>query len=507
MIVGNYYKYVFEWKKAKYRKRKDRSMRRTTIIMFIVLILTLGGTCLAAVNIYDTRDEVTLTKISDWGSKELLNGLSMQLHMTYMDRLHWNTVIPMDHMENAATEYDFSIRPVYADWNRYTGLTMDTSIWMSDFLADNGNIAENAEGLGQIYQELAEITDSNKETKREIWLKDYIDYYHYNIEIDIPGTKIDSRVNSSHKIMVQEQEKYAMQKLREFFKIPVLEEEHWQVSLGKDENGNIIHSGSSNGSSDFFYMWTFNAIARDCCYFTFGSHSEEGVVMDTSQIPGGYGIYYLPYDGTLEGKEETADKISIDVDGLKMVYSLEPEIDVMHLHLNEKMDKLILHAEEYGEYVVTVIDVATMETLQKISVMDWDKDYGYQIYDEEDFIVTTVHKTQEEGKIEAVVIDENENREYEVAFICDIQNKELPSFNTSMMYLNFDGKRLAMSGFMEEEEQGYQETCNVFLAVCDASGMQYYGEYRNSLETGYDADRYNFRCQGGGLEPIVLKWK
>ena len=156
--------------------------------------------------------------------------------------------------------------------------------------------------------------------------------------------------------------------------------------------------------------------------------------------------------------------------------------------------------------MVTVIDAATMETLQKIFIMDWNQDYGYQIYDKGDFIVATVHKIQEEGSIEAVVLDENESGEYETAFICDIQNNDIPSFNTSNMYLAFDGKQLAMAGFLEEEAQGYRETCNVFLAVCDSSGVQYYGEYRNSLETGYDADSYYYHCQGYGLEPIVLRW-
>lgn len=217
----------------------------------------------------------------------------------------------------------------------------------------------------------------------------------------------------------------------------------------------------------------------------------------------------------LEGCEEdsgmfdvNSDKISVDADGLKMVHPLDPQIDVMLLHLNEKKDKLILHAEEYGKYVVTIIDVTTMEILQKIEVMDWKQeyDYGYQIYDEGDFIVTIVHKTKEEGRVEAVIIEENEQGEYKISFSCNIQNKTIPSFNTSNMYLAFDGKQLAMAGFIEEEEQYYRATCNVFLAVCDASGMQYYGEYRNSLETGYDADSYYYHCQGYGLEPIVLKW-
>ena len=107
------------------------------------------------------------------------------------------------------------------------------------------------------------------------------------------------------------------------------------------------------------------------------------------------------------GNEENADtdKISADADGLEMVHSLDPQIDVMHLHLNENKDKLILHAEENGKYVVTIMDVATMNTLQKIEVMDLDKAYyGYQIYEEDDFFVNMVHKQKEEWKIEAAVL-------------------------------------------------------------------------------------------------------
>ena len=53
-------------------------MRKATIIMFIVLILSLGGTCFAAVKIYDSRDEVTLTEMITWGDKDSVQDLTMQ---------------------------------------------------------------------------------------------------------------------------------------------------------------------------------------------------------------------------------------------------------------------------------------------------------------------------------------------------------------------------------------------------------------------------------------------
>ena len=480
-------------------------MRKVTIIMCIILILTLSTTCFVSVKIYDSRDEVTLTEMNSWGNKDSLQDLTMQLNIMYKDRLRWKTMVPIGNPEKALTRYTATLTPVYADLDRDTGLNMDSSINTS--MVQEHILQGNLNGITKAYAKLADTIRANEEAEKEIYLKDYIDYYQYTVELDIPGTRFYEWGTMSQNVTAKEQEKYTIDKLNEFFKIPVLEDECHSITIGKNEHGEIYHTGSGNGESDLFYMWTFNAIAENELYFTFDTHSRDGVVVDTSLIPEGYGIYGLPFDSTLEGSKENADRISADVDRLKMVYALDPQIEVMHLQLNGKKDKLLLHAEENGKYVVTVIDVSTMKTLQKIEIMEWDKDYGYQVYEDDDFIVSNIHKVQEEGKIEAVVLAENEKGEYEIAFISEIQNKNIPTFNTSNMYLAFDGKRLAMAGFLEDEEQDYRETCNIFLAVCDASGMQYYGEYRNSLETGYDAERYYYHCQQDGLEPIVLKWQ
>lgn len=480
-------------------------MRKTTVILFLTLILSLGGTCFAAVKLWDSRDEVTLTEVTSWGNKEATQDLKMQTHIMYQDRLFWNTTVFMDNPEEAVTECKVSLSPIYADLDKDTGLSMDLSI---DTAMISDNILQgNIEGITKAYAELADTIGSGEEAEKEIYLKDYIDYYQYMISLKLPGTDIYRWRSIYKKGAVQKQAEDVIETLSDFFKIPVLEDESCYISVGKNEQGNIYHTGSGTGENDFFYMQILNAIGKNKLYFTFDTHSRDGVVVDTSLIPGGYGIYMLPFDSALEESEENADRISVNAEGLKMVYALDPQINVKHLHMNEKKDKLILHAEEYGKYVVTVIDSATMNTLQKIEVMDWNEDYAYQIYEKDNFFVNMVHKTQEEGKIEAAVFVENENGEYEIAFIREIQNKNIPSFNTSNLYLDFDGKRLAMAGFLEDEKQYYRTTCNIFVAVCDAAGMQYYGEYRNSLETGYDEDNYYYHCQGYGLEPIVLKWK
>ena len=480
-------------------------MRKATVVLFVVLVLALGGTCFAAVTLYHQRDDVMLTERTAWGKKDVLQDLSMQINLVYQDRLRWSTKVSMKNTEEAVTEFESSLAPIYTDIRRYTGLSMD--LFLDTAMVQENILQEKTEGVTKAYAQLAETIGANEEAEAEIYLKDYVEVYPYSIQLYLPGTDIYRNPGWSNETVKQEQERYVIEKINDFFRIPVLEEERHSISIGKNQQGEIYHTGSGNGESDFFYMWTFNALAEDALYITFDTHSRDGVVVDTSLIPGGYGIYRLPYDGSLEGSVENADRISAKVDELEMVYPLDAQIRVKHLQLNGNKDKLLLHAEENGKYVVTVIDISTMEMLQKMEVMDWDKDYGYQIYEKDNFVVVMVHKPQEEGKIEAVVFNENEEGTLENSFISEVQNKNIPSFDTSNLYLAFDGNRLAMAGFLEEEEQDYRETCNVFVAVCDAEGLQYYGEYGNSLETGYDPERYYYHCQGDGLEPIVLEWE
>mgnify|MGYP003299553183 CR=1 FL=1 len=152
-------------------------MRKVTIIMFIILLLTLGGTCFAAIKIYDSRDEVTLTEMTAWGNKDSIQDLTMQMNIMYKDRLRWKTMVPMGKPEEAVTEYTSSITPVYADLDRDTGLSMDSSIDTS--LVQDKILQGKADGITKAYEELADTIGANEEAEKEIYLKDYIDY-RYN---------------------------------------------------------------------------------------------------------------------------------------------------------------------------------------------------------------------------------------------------------------------------------------------------------------------------------------
>ena len=179
-------------------------MRKVTIIMFIIMILTLGGTCFAAANIYESRDEVTLTEMTAWGNKDFIQDLTMQMNIMYKDRLRWKTMVPMGKPEEAVTEYTSSITPVYADLDRDSGLSMELFMY-TDVVQDN-ILQGTLEGVTKAYAELAYTIGPNEEAENEIYLKDYMDFYEYTIRLKIPGTDIYRNAGWSNKAVKQEQE-------------------------------------------------------------------------------------------------------------------------------------------------------------------------------------------------------------------------------------------------------------------------------------------------------------
>lgn len=95
-----------------------------------------------------------------------------------------------------------------------------------------------------------------------------------------------------------------------------------------------------------------------------------------------------------------------------------------------------------------------------------------------------------------------------IAWTVAICYEEWPAFSFSDLALAFDGERLAMAGILHREEEQYRDdTCNPFVTVYDKTGMLYYGEYKNSLDTGFKLNSYSFQCLPYGREPIQIAFE
>lgn len=478
-------------------------MRRATILTLLLLVLSVGGVCIAASNIYQEHDQVVLSETTLYGDSSATDGLTLKLATTYDRHLFWDTTYSFGENSVTETEYEFHSLPVYDDAPfTYQGLFID-SYPETNFVPGN-----NQAGLHQAYQELYDSIKSGTEGSRVIRLKDYIDYYPMNISLEFPGT---SEYLSAEELAKYEDSEIepdsdlaAIYQLQEYLKIPVIEDEYLHIVLGKDSNGTVSHYGGGTANGNHFYLNFLSRLTDTACYFTFDAHTENGDVVDTSELPDGFGIYCLPYEEGLLA-EDGRDISDIKVNELEMIYPLNPETMIDYLDISPDQAKLLLFTRENQQYLLTVIDLTTCKPLQKIAIFDKDSpDAYYNCCNQGDFIV--IMQTTTDEALAVVSVDENNT--YHVEFTCDYYPREFNFYNYYPEAFAFDGERLALSGILYDYRNYLSGSCNVYLAVYDHTGLIYYGEYENSLETGIDYENYyEYNCFGRDYNPITLEWK
>ncbi len=484
-------------------------MRKAGILTVILFLLCSCGVYVGAIDIYKEHNQVGFTEEVIYGDREAINGMRVKFGTTYKYHLLWDTVY--DLKENGETEtkteYGFSIFSNYnsstTPQSQYSGMRLEIRPSYSVNYTNYNNAGFEKEGIGLAYQELSETIEAGGEGEKKIYLKDYLDYYPIVGDLDFPymHVSLDSiyRTNQENDYR---NERYISSKIQEYFKIPILEDEMFKITIRKNENGYISSIGGGNTGSDFYHMSIFDKLTKDACYFTFDTYTSDGKIMDTSHLKEGYGIYCLPYEEVKYSEKGKFLSGGIDIDNLKMVYPLEPEVKIASLEIDETETKLFLHTIEEEIYIITVIDIKTMETLQKLEIMDWNGGTlgNFTIYNEDDFIAIIV------GGTKLAVVSLEEKEEYKLQFVCDIKTEEIPWFYTHRSALDFDGEKLVITGQLEDEIYMYdtmEDTTNFYLAVYNREGVMYYGEYISTLATGKD-DYYH--CSGKDYIPLEVEW-
>ncbi|MBQ1229216.1 MAG: hypothetical protein IIX87_05000, partial [Firmicutes bacterium] len=245
-------------------------------------------------------------------------------------------------------------------------------------------------------------------------------------------------------------------------------------------------------------------VTDDTCYFTFSLRSQlKDVPVDTSHLELGYGLYrfnYSPVHDESFGYEYAV----IDPYSLCNVYPLDPASRV--LQLGESADKTALHllTEENGAVYFTAIAQENMETIARFRLADVDEmTYSSSMNYTEDFAAVFMHSLEK-----VAVISISDDGQYTLEFIADYYPYADRNLPLTPNVLAFDGKRLAIANTDYEYFDSSHYFAGFLLIVVDKDGVQYYGEYETSLNTGRSSNqsswRYNVRHVDEGS--LVLEW-
>ncbi|MBO4766517.1 MAG: hypothetical protein J5532_04375 [Lachnospiraceae bacterium] len=288
---------------------------------------------------------------------------------------------------NGSAEREESAWYGYAD--KYFTMQISCGVWV--------NLYGEKSVPVQLEQQL-----KKSQKAEEITVSEYFEYYPFEIRVQVPVRPennftadpvlyehwdTDFITTDSDNPWVQE----SAMKLRDIFRIPVIPEEKWEVKMENVSVGDHISwygYASPLMNCDLYNPSFVNALTESKIYFSFSTYTEEGKVVDTSciSVPGGYGIYELPYSSS-EGDAGA----KIEVDKLKLFCPLNPKAEVLSLAMSDDQTMLAVVYRMEQQIFTKILDVATGKCLAEevIGTSENRKEEMVSVSAYEDFFVVS----------------------------------------------------------------------------------------------------------------------
>lgn len=465
-------------------------MKRLLPLLCLLLMLGAAAVCAIGASVASGQDTVVLTPHPLYGDPAAAEGATVSLLAHLDEHLRWDVTYPIG--GEAEADYRFSMRQLNFDRDaHYAGIQLYEDF---EYGLDTRAAFTDLVGLEVAYYELFRDTAPGTKGTATIRLQDYYTYYPVRIDISLPGTLwhgIDYEDLASNDYV---NERAVWDAFRTFFRIPVPADlPAIEISVTKNVDGSIGGTGSSGfGTEKSYSLWSEAAYTSDACYLTINNRYGEKYV-DTSLIPGGYGIYRFNYKNVRNEKNTQGNstffhpgyETGVDEKSLCMVYPLAQTEHVSAMHITPDERRMLMLSEDpAGAVTLTVIDLSTMETLQRIPVTEkvW-----VSLHQEEDFFVLfygqmiSVYALGEDGLYAHILTAPQPN----------YLDKSFSAINTHAA-VDFDGESVVFVDLMDEQRYRTLQTSDLCIAVYNAAGLCYYGEYDNSLAVNPHTSDYGY---------------
>lgn len=465
-------------------------MRKALALFLTLLLCALLCVAVAAQWVAAPTEDLRFTETAHIGDIAATAGLEMALSAQLRQHLRWDSTLRYDGAQPASrTDFTFSQAQLYPDATHVpTGITLSDALYLDPYSRRN-------DAISQAYADLLAETEPGTTGRRMIRLADYYSYYPLAVDIDLPGyTSQYAQYWSDGDEPIDA----VTTTLLDAIRIPMLEDQYYILSIDKNVDGSSNSSGGSSAElGDSYSIYANSVLGDNACYFWFSNRTNQGHLVDTSHISGGYGIYCLRWSG--EGDAFTVEPLSV-------LYPVDPAAEIVYLGINGRHDRLLLHTVEGGRYLVTVLDTQTGEALQRLDITSYGPDDWSEVDAGDDYVMIRFNRRG------VCVLAAGEDGSYDIRIQVDFQPQELDAdcqiWNSYWSRQTaFDGQRLAVAGILEPDDDR-QPVCGFYLAVYDASGLRYYGEYTSSLDDAnqYAAD-YSDRIQPDyNSDAVRLNW-
>lgn len=444
-------------------------MRKALALFIAVLIILAGLYSAIFIQINKEKDNVAVTENIVYGDKSFAEGITINTDARYGQNLQWKTEYTIG--ETPLTKTDFNFYPFgikYEDSEIRRNLSLYTAFHFSTTADDYNDIFKNTR---KAYEEMMRDATPYILQERTILLSDYYDYYPVMVDINFPNFYLSDYFfrdeMSEYKLSI-------LNNFNEFFKIPIIEGHKISINAIADEYGNITQWGTSHTeeSSDNFDIYLEGSITENKCFLSLSNITASGKIVDTSNIPGGYGIYCLPFT-------ETESSVQFDFDNMRNVYPVDEKNNVYEIRLSNDNKYLYIMTREENECVLTVMDTETYENELSLEISSFERGYSYINEVGDDFILySTYDEINDKNYYTVVSFDKNGTYKNEFTVPADYMGD----------VAKWDGEFLYLADTVNYDDSYNIQPCRFNFTVYSKDGLKFRGEYDLSLATGFDGN-------------------
>lgn len=348
-------------------------MKRTLSLLLALLLVSAGLLTAGAVYLTGTEDDIVLTHNLVAGDPAAAKGITLTLPTgTQQAKLCWETTVDLGTAE-LYPETEFAFYPTGRTWEStpeprveiYTGSTsfgmsssggIDFSEYTGEGEWDPGRSMEHSLMVLSA-ADVAERTENGETRTETLRLADYYDYYPITVELYLPDQEGRSYVYTTWA---------ECQALADYFRLKVPEDLMVEVSVTKDEYGQVSNVESNDVGNQRFWFDCRSVVVENGVCLSIAVESENMDVPDNLvACRDGFGLYFIPFSEELKTDYKQGDPV-FDLDNIRMFCPLSQGSSP--LLMAGEGGQLLLYARENGELKLSVFDTDTWQCVQWESI-------------------------------------------------------------------------------------------------------------------------------------------
>ena len=474
-------------------------MKRTLILLLALLLAAVGLLAAGAGYLTSTEDDIELTHHLVAGDPAAAAGIKLTLPVGDQgSQTCWETTVDLG-AEELAPKTEFTFYPKGKTWENDPQPRVDIYTGSINFgMSSTGGIdfseytGEGEEDPGRLYDatmmvlpaaDVAERTENGETRTETLRLADYYDYYPMTVELYLPDQEGRSHVYATWA---------ECQALTDYFGLRVPEDLMVEVSVTKDELGQVYNVETNDADNQRFWFDCQTVVVEDGVCLAIAVMSEDmDVSKDLVACRDGFGLYFIPFSDELKTDYEQGDPV-FDLEHVRMFCPLAPGSAPMLLS-REAEGQVLLYAREDGALKLSVFDTDTWQCVQWETIFPLGEEDAYSLLGSGDgFMVMS-------GPDNMFRVVEEADGVYTPALsgVQDMGEGYVDEwwYNVECAY---DGQRLAVAGITASGD------CSLWVQVYDETGLTYGARIDHSLDREDAWNFYEYRTEAVAEEAPLI---